>query len=231
MPRRTGQFDPLLPFKFVPLDGRNAEEAAIPRPHRGRVNRPCAVAEFELGNAQRLTFARRVPLECCTHQLPALSPCPAQEPRRGDHRRRRRPVADSAHRAAPANLRPHMAELRRDRRRRKLARRTLPCSAGRACGRRAPATAHRPPRAGVAPATRQDLRSLRLRCRADDRQGSLPRPRRSWIERGQNILLFGPPGVANSHLGAALGHATMATACSSPARPISSRSCNPPARS
>jgi DNA replication protein DnaC len=29
----------------------------------------------------------------------------------------------------------------------------------------------------------------------------------SWLEKGANILVFGPPGVGKSHLGAAIGHA------------------------
>ncbi len=29
----------------------------------------------------------------------------------------------------------------------------------------------------------------------------------SWLAKGTNILLFGPPGVGKSHLSAALGHA------------------------
>jgi len=28
-----------------------------------------------------------------------------------------------------------------------------------------------------------------------------------WIDRGANVLLFGPPGVDKSHLVSALGHA------------------------
>lgn len=48
----------------------------------------------------------------------------------------------------------------------------------------------------------------------------------SWLEKGANLLLFGPPGGGKSHLAqpSALRSLRMAGGCSSPEQPTSSRS-------
>jgi hypothetical protein len=51
----------------------------------------------------------------------------------------------------------------------------------------------------------------------------------SWIGKGDNIVLFGPPDVGKSHLSSALGLALVENGCRvfcSPARPVWSRSSN-----
>jgi DNA replication protein DnaC len=56
-------------------------------------------------------------------------------------------------------------------------------------------------------AGRQDVQHLRLQRRAHGQQGAAhgARRRRWLLDQGANILLFGPPGGAKSHLAAALG--------------------------
>ena len=51
----------------------------------------------------------------------------------------------------------------------------------------------------------------------------------SWLEKGANLLAFGPPGAGKSHLAAALGLAWSRTAgaCCSPAPPTWCRGCRP----
>nr|WP_283818311.1 ATP-binding protein [Bradyrhizobium guangxiense] len=56
-------------------------------------------------------------------------------------------------------------------------------------------------------AHRKDLRQLRLRSRADDLKGAVMALAAgdSWLGKGANLLLFGPPGGGKSHLAAAIG--------------------------
>jgi len=57
------------------------------------------------------------------------------------------------------------------------------------------------------PTSRKDPRYIRLRGRADDFQSQITAIAAgdAWLEKGANLLLFGPPGGGKSHLASAIG--------------------------
>ena len=88
-----------------------------------------------------------------------------------------------------------------------LARRPLPRRPRRARARRARPPAHRPPPRRGAPAAGQDHRPFDF-----DPVPMLSKAQvmalvagDSWLEKGDNLLVFGPPGAGKSHLAAAIG--------------------------
>src|SRR6202050_958419 len=135
------------------------------------------------------------------------SPSTREKRHEREQQDRRRPHRTDAGRAEAARHQAGLGRAGRDRRQGGLARRPVPGRPRRAGDDGAKPTVLQTSSGRSPTAAGQDPRRVRLRRRADDIEGSGPGARAgdAWIEKGANLLCFGPPGGGKSHLAAALG--------------------------